>query len=432
MTIYTVRDGGSLYTIARRFGTSAKQITQDNVLANPDELVVGQTLVLLEPIRTDTAVAGDTVYTVAERNGVSANQIRRNNPILRGGSEIEVGTVLNIELPAPRGGEMSVVGYAYPFIDRDLLRQTLPYLTFLSIFSYGIRSDGSLIEIDDDELIALARRYGVAPVMHLSTLTEDGRFSNALARQMLGDPARRAAVIESVREVLARKPYVGVDVDFEYVGAENAEGYVAFLQELRDELAPMGYEVWVALAPKVRADQEGILYEGHDYGALGAIADRSLLMTYEWGYTYGPARAVSPLDQVRRVVQYGVSAIAPERILLGVPNYGYNWTLPYVAGESRARSLGNEQAVREAWEVGARIDYDATSQAPNYRYFARDENGRAVEHEVWFEDARSTQAMLSLVPEFGLNGIAVWNLMRPFVGMWLVLNSEYTIRRVLE
>jgi spore germination protein len=103
-----------------------------------------------------------------------------------------------------------------------------------------------------------------------------------------------------------------------------------------------------------------------------------------------------------------------------------------VAGESRARSLGNEQAVREAWEVGARIDYDTTAQAPTYRYFAREEDGRAVEHEVWFEDARSTQAMLSLVPEFGLNGIGIWNLMRPFVGMWLVLSSEYTIRRVLE
>ena len=431
MTIYTVRDGDSLYTVARRFGTTAKQIAQDNVLTRPDELVVGQTLVILDPIRTDTALAGDDAYTVAARNGISTNQLWRNNPILGGGREIEAGTVLNIELPPPTKGEMSVSGYAYPFIDRALLRQTLPYLTFLSIFSYGIRPDGSLIEIDDDELIALAREYGVAPVMHLSTLTEDGRFSNALARQMLGDPALRAAVIASVREVLERKPYVGVDVDFEYVGAENADNYVTFLQELSDAISPLGYEVWGALAPKVRADQEGILYEGHDYAALGAIADRSLLMTYEWGYTYGPARAVSPLDQVRRVVQYGVSEIPAERILLGVPNYGYNWTLPYVAGESRARSLGNEQAVREAWEVGARIDYDTVSQAPNYRYFAH-EDGGAVEHEVWFEDARSVQAMLSLVPEFGLDGIAVWNLMRPFVGMWLVLNSEYTIRRVLE
>ncbi len=431
MTIYTVRDGDSLYTIARRFGKSAKQIAQDNALDRPNELSVGQTLVILDPVRTDTAVAGDTVYTVAERNGVSANQIWRNNPILGGDPAVEEGTVLNIELPPPTGGEMSVGGYAYPGIDRALLRQTLPYLTFLSIFSYGIRPDGTLIEIDDDELIALARQYGVAPVMHLSTLTEEGRFSNALARQMLSDPALRASVIESVRDVLARKPYVGVDVDFEYVGEENADDYVTFLEELRDAVSPSGYEIWVALAPKVRADQEGVLYEGHDYAALGAIADRSLLMTYEWGYTYGPARAVSPLDQVRRVVEYGITEIPSERILLGVPNYGYNWTLPYVAGESRARSLGNEQAVREAWEVGARIDYDTISQAPNYRYFAR-ENGQAVEHEVWFEDARSVQAMLSLVPKYGLDGIAVWNLMRPFVGMWLVLNSEYTVRRVLE
>lgn len=430
MTIYTVRAGDSLYTIARRFGVSAGSIAQDNMLSEPEQLVVGQSLVILEPIRTETAREGDDIYSIARRTGVSVGQLWRNNPILGGGSEVAAGTLLNIELPAPTKGTMSVNGYAYPSIDRSVLRSTLPYLTYLSIFTYGIRPDGTLVDIPDDELIALAKEYGVAPVMHLSSVDERGRFSNETATTLLNDAALRATVIENVRSKLAQKPYVGVDVDFEYVGAENAQAYATFLQEMHDALAPLGYEVWVALAPKVRADQQGILYEGHDYSALGAIADRALLMTYEWGYTYGPAMAVSPLNQVRRVLDYGTSVIPPEKIFLGVPNYGYDWTLPYVAGRSRAESLGNVTAVERAWQRQAAIEYDGTAQAPTYRYFLY-QNGTPVEHEVWFEDARSAQAMLALVPEYGLYGMAVWNLMRFFPQLWVVLNSEYHIRKLM-
>ncbi|MBE6660817.1 MAG: LysM peptidoglycan-binding domain-containing protein [Ruminococcaceae bacterium] len=431
MIIYTVKSGDSLYSIAKRYGVSWQSIAQDNLLDDPSSLVVGQTLTILQPETTYTVRAGDTLYGIAASLGVSVNQLMRNNIILGGTTSIRPGQILNVELPPPTKGTMSVNGYAYPFIDRATLMRALPYMTYLTIFTYGLRPSGSLIEPEDEPLIDIARMYGVAPVMHLSTLTEEGRFSNALARQILNDAALRERVIENVRAVLSRKPYVGVDVDFEYVGAENAQAYADFLRQMKEALEPLGYQVWVALAPKVRANQEGILYEGHDYAALGNIADRSLLMTYEWGYTYGPPLAVSPINQVRRVLDYGVSVIPSERIFLGVPNYGYDWPLPYVAGESRARSIGNVEAVEIARAQRAAITFDETAKSPTFRYFARNE-GAPVEHEVWFEDARSVQAMLSLVPEYGLYGIGIWNIMRPFPQMWQVLNSEYTIYKVLQ
>ncbi len=431
MTIYTVQSGDSLYSIGRRFGVRASTIARENQLSDPSSLVVGQTLVILDPETVYTVRRGDTLLDIARRFGVSLNQLWRNNYWLGGGDAISPGDELIIRMPAPGGGRMSVLGYAYSFIDPAALRRVLPYLTYLSIFSYGLREDGTLIEIEDEPLIALARAYGVAPVMHLSTLNEQGRFSNELARRILNDDALRASVIARVRQVLSQKDYVGVDVDFEYVGGENAQAYADFLEEIKEAVAPLGKQVWVALAPKVRGDQEGVLYEGHDYPALGAIADRALLMTYEWGYTYGPPLAVSPINQVRRVLDYGVSTIPSQRLFMGVPNYGYDWPLPYVAGQSRATSIGNVEAVDIARERGASIFYDETSQAPTFRYFVRENNG-TVEHEVWFEDARSVQSMLALVPEYGLYGIGIWNVMRPFPGMWLVLNSEYEIERILS
>ena len=189
-------------------------------------------------------------------------------------------------------------------------------------------------------------------------------------------------------------------------------------------LHPYGYRVVVALAPKTAADQPGLLYEGHDYGLLGRAADSVFLMTYEWGYRYGPPMAVAPLPKVKQVLDYALTEIPAEKIALGIPNYGYDWTLPHVPGQSVAQSIGNVAAVEQAVNRGASIAFDETAQSPFYNYY-RDR----VEHEVWFEDARSIESKLALAHEFHLHGISVWNIMRYFPQLWMVLNDQYVIQK---
>lgn len=150
----------------------------------------------------------------------------------------------------------------------------------------------------------------------------------------------------------------------------------------------------------------------------------NILYPYDWGYLSGPPMAVAPLPQVRKVVEYALTEFSPEQLYLGIPNYGYNWPLPFREG-NRAVSVNNVEAVRLAWNRHAAIRYDETAQAPWLRYV--DEQG--VEHEVWFEDARSIQAKLNLALEYGLYGVGYWNLDRPFPQNWVVLNSMAQIRR---
>ena len=128
--------------------------------------------------------------------------------------------------------------------------------------------------------------------------------------------------------------------------------------------APLGCPVIVALAPKTSAAQRGLLYEAHDYALLGAAANAVFLMTYEWGYAYGPPMAVAPLGQVRAVLDYALTAVAPEKIFMGIPLYGYDWPLPFVSGETRAESLSPVQAVERALRHDIAIQYDAAAQAP--------------------------------------------------------------------
>ncbi|MBE6549511.1 MAG: LysM peptidoglycan-binding domain-containing protein [Ruminococcaceae bacterium] len=432
MIIYRVNRGDSLYTIARRFGTSAQILARDNEINDPRSLVVGQKLLIFEPRQTYTVRRGDNLYSIAQQFGVSVNSLLRNNTFLGGRNTLEAGQVLTV-IPEDTtySKEISTNVYVYPNIDRDILRRTLPYLTYMTVFTYGIEEDGELIEIDDDEVIELAREYGVAPVMLVATLGENGKFSSAVAERVLGDVDVRNTLIEEIVMTLSRKRYVGVDIDFEYIPAEYADAYAQFIRALKARLEPLGFSVFVSLSPKTSDTQEGLLYEGHDYAALGEAADRAFLMTYEWGYTYGPPMAVSPFNKVEEVVQYAVSRIPNEKLVLGVPNYGYNWKLPFIQGESRAYSIGNTQAVELAREKRAAIEFDETAAAPYFNYYDR-VNGSAEEHEVWFEDADSIASLISLVEEYGLDGIGVWNGTRWFAPLWQVINATYPIRKIFR
>ena len=185
--------------------------------------------------------------------------------------------------------------------------------------------------------------------------------------------------------------------------------YADFIARLRSLLAPRGKKVIAALAPKTREDQPGVLYEGHNYAAVGAAADAVLLMTYEWGYTYGPPMAVAPINAVRSVLDFAVSTIPREKIYMGLPNYAYDWLLPYKQGYSRATSIGNDEAVAIARRFGAEIKFDESAKTPYFSYY----NG-GEQHEVWFEDVRSMAAKLALIREYGFAGGGYWNMMRTF------------------
>lgn len=367
--------------------------------------------------------AGDTLTSIGEMFDISARTLSAVNEIpLASGLVVGQTVVIPSEERVPRRS-ITVSGYAYPFIGTSLLRSVLPFLTYLIPFTYGITPSGGLVDLNDETLLALSREYGTASLMHLSTLTEEGGFDSALADIVLNNAEARQNLIQNVISVIDEKGYSGIDVDFEFIPARNAAAYADFIAELRAILNAEGKIVIVALAPKTSADQRGLLYEGHDYALLGAAADYVLLMTYEWGYTYGPPLAVAPIPNVRAVIEYALTEIPAEKIYLGIPNYGYDWTLPFVQGESRAQSISNVKAVDIARENGVEILFNESSQSPYFNYTAPD----GVRHEVHFEDARSIAAKLSLVEEYSLFGAGYWNLMRPFPQNWAVLSDMFDI-----
>lgn len=86
-------------------------------------------------------------------------------------------------------------------------------------------------------------------------------------------------MLEQVIQTMLEKGYRALDADFEYIPKEDAQQYIHFLSNAKMRLQAHSLSLHADLAPKHSPNQAGLLYEGHDYPAIGAIANRVMLMT---------------------------------------------------------------------------------------------------------------------------------------------------------
>lgn len=216
MIIHVVTAGDTLFSLAQEYGVPLSLIAIDNGLEVPEPLVPGQALVIRFPETVHTVRPGETLTSIARDYGISLRQLYQNNLALEGRPTIWPGQTLFISFRQEPGREIGVNAYAYPYINTTILTTTLPFLTYLTPFTYGFTPMGSLVQLDDARLLASARNAGVAPLMHLSTLTQEGGFSNDLAHIALNDDTVQANLINNIVATLQEKGYRGLDVDFEY------------------------------------------------------------------------------------------------------------------------------------------------------------------------------------------------------------------------
>lgn len=371
-----------------------------------------------------TVKPGDTLFDIAQKNGVTISALVAANQ-LSDPYKLPVGLALVIPGQSIRERSIVVNGYAFPGISDIALLGALQYLTYLSVFSAKTRIDGTITELNDTALIRKCYVNGVAPVLTLTNQRESGGFSGDIAHAVIADEEVKTKLIQNVMEYLDRRNYFGLNIDFEYVREEDRTLYTQFLLDFAAALRRVGYSFSVALAPKISQEQSGLLYTAHDYGAVGSIADKVIIMTYEWGYTYGEPMAVAPIDKVRQVLDYAVMEMPPEKILMGMANYGYSWTLPYKK-VTAARPLSLSEIPQTAYSQYADIRFDDTAQSPFFRYY----DSAGTEHIAWFEDPRSIEAKLKLVSEYGLGGVSYWNINTLYRPNWAVLSGMYGIEKV--
>ncbi|WNS76676.1 LysM peptidoglycan-binding domain-containing protein [Bacillus sp. DTU_2020_1000418_1_SI_GHA_SEK_038] len=419
---YVVQPGDTLTAIARRYGTTIEAITEANQIIDPSVIYIGQVLSI--PVIFHTVKQGETLWLIARNYGTTVDAIAQLNQISNP-SLIYPGLVLRI----PERSRPVIEVNAYTTKASESGRQEVlnlgRYFTYLTPFTYAMKEDGTITTRNEEAVLEAARAKHVVPLLVLTNFSGN-KFDSDLAAAILRNPTLQETLITNILNTIREKGYIGLNLDLEYVYPEDRENYNAFLRRVVARLRPLGLSVSTALAPKISADQKGLLYEAHDYKAQGEIVDFIVLMTYEWGWAGGRPWAIAPINEVRRVLDYAVTVIPPNKILMGYPLYGRDWKIPWAQG-TFAKTVSPQEAIRLAAKYGVAIQYNQTYQSPFFRY--TDENGQ--QHEVWFEDARSAQAKFDTVKIYGLRGVSYWVLGSPFPQNWLMQEWNFRARKLI-
>ncbi len=424
MQIHVVRQGQTLSGIAQAYATTPSDIIEANDLPNPDRLVVGQALVIPIVGRFYFVQQGDTIFSIARRFNTTPERLIEINQ-LNPATPLRVG--LRLYIPPQPKREAEINAYVEPRGDtvseelQQSSRNAAPYLTYLAPFSFQVLRDGSLKEPPLTNLPQIAAQENVILMMVLTNLEDDG-FSDELGRVILTDMNVQNKFLDNIVTTAKKYNFKDIHFDFEYLRPADKEAYNTFLRKARDRFKQEGWLISTALAPKTKADQKGKWYEAHDYKAHGEIVDFVVIMTYEWGYSGGPPMAVSPIGPVREVLEYAITEMPSEKIMMGQNLYGYDWTLPFKPGGEFAKAISPQAAIQLAADNNVAIQYDEEAQAPHFNY---SKDGK--EHKVWFEDARSIQAKFDLIKELNLRGISYWKLGLPFPQNWLLITDNFNV-----
>jgi len=428
MEIYVVQPGDSIETIAKKYNTSLTRLIEDNGLDNTRALVTGQALVILFPEQIYTVQEGDSLVSIATANGITLLQLLRNNPSLYARDYIYPGETLIIRYNSVNN--ITTNGYAYSFIDRNVLKKTLPYLSFLSVFNYRTTENGSIITYgDDSELIKLANIYHTIPLLMISSLSPLGELDIELVYEILLNEEKNTLLIQNILDTVQSKGFQGVNVLISIINMTNQNLYIKFLTKLSNALKQGGYIFIVTMNPQIKDENGIVTFEKLDYNSISQLVNQLVFIQYVWGVNKQPPGPISSIMMMRSFLDYIKSTLSTNNTSLGKPLIGYDWKLPYIPGKSVANAMTLDSTLMLAHDNNAVIEFDEASQTPFFRYY-NSSIGLPTEHIVWFIDTRSIKALDDLIIEYNLAGSGIWNINNYNQQLWSIINVRFNITRV--
>lgn len=425
MIIHVIQPGETAKTIANLYGVTEERLILENGIPYPNNLVVGDTLVILYPEVTYTIQEGDTLAGIAKANGVTVMELLRNNPYLSDREYLIVGETIVIQYSDTKVKKVATNGYAYPFIEESILRKTLPFLTYLTVYNYVTTPNGNLIDINDTHIIQMAKVYGVAPIMLIS-FPKSNNIEEDVNHILLTNDEVQNNFIHNVLTVLSTKGYYGVNFDMVYVYPKDRLLYINFMVRIINIIKEQGYVVFNTFGASTFELLTGVPYSELQYANISQYVDFTILIPYELGLSIGVPLGSIDFHTVQEFIGITITLIPPEKVQVGVSVIGYIWQMPYLECVSKGNAISSTSAVDLARVNNVQIEYDEMTQSAFY-IFA---DGNA-EYFVRYKDARSINAFSQEIINNNLGGIGAWNIMNFDYDFSLIVNSQYEIDKVI-
>ncbi len=310
-----------------------------------------------------------------------------------------------------------VLGFYTKYWQTDLgsyhsLTEFHPYLNTIATATFDFERDGTITGFMPTEALDFSKQQSV-----ITYATVQNKFDPITASQILQDPALRQKAIANMLKLVQDNGYDGVNINLENMYATDRPYFNQFLSEAVSVFHSNDLPVMVSVPAKT-CDCPSWAWSGtFDFDFIGkSNVDYVQIMSYDQHGSWGQPGPVAGLNWVQTVLNYATSHIPSEKLLIGIPAYGYDWNTTKGTGH-RALTLKQIQALIN--ERQPMIQWDSTSQSPYFHYV--DEYGDS--HVVWFENNTSIALKTELVHSYNLAGVSMWRMGQETRDFWESIDS---------
>ena len=285
--------------------------------------------------------------------------------------------------------------------------------------TYTLRRDGTLSGSLEADVLAFAKKNKIK-VLPLIT---NEKFSRVAYKPILTDLELQARAISALVLEARDRGYIGWQIDFEQMDAEDKDLFSAFVARAAKEFHTHNLKLSVAVIAKVSdnpADYERNLWPRligvYDYDALGRSADFVTIMSYDSPESDGP---IAPLPWLNRVLTYSLAHIPKEKLSLGIPLYYWQWDL----NRGKIVGIGGHEGITNVFKkYKVSTYYDPTFAAASLYYV---KNG--TPYTIWYENERSVREKLALIKSSKLHSASFWVLGLELPSVWKAVKQTASV-----
>ncbi len=313
----------------------------------------------------------------------------------------------------------TIAGYLAPWNLSGVAALDEGVLTEVSPVWYQPAPDGQVVFASQQaaqsqsSVESRALSHHVAIVPSISNY-RNGQWDAALIHQIITDPQPRAEHIAAIVDLVTRRQWEGIDIDYESLYAADRGAYSVFIRDLATALHQAGKRLTLTVHAKTAEPGDWSGARAEDWRALGESADEVRVMAYDYSTEDSSPGPIAPLTWVLSVLELAVAEIPRDKIMLGLATYGYDWP----SGEQgQDLQWADAEALARAHNVP--VKWDPVSQSPWFAY--TDDRGRP--HTVWYENARSLKDKVDLAIQYRVSGVFIWVLGGEDPAIWGTLRQ---------
>ena len=288
------------------------------------------------------------------------------------------------------------------------------YMNQLPTDTFAVDAHGTVSGTPPTKALQFAKSKGMKTFAAVSNFDAIG-FDPNITHAILNEPKPRAQAINQMMKLVRQWDYSGINIDFESIDYTDRKAFSSFVHDVAQKMRRAGYLTVVSVPAELKDNPEDSWTGAFDFAALGKTADILQVMTYDQHGPWSTPGPVAGLNWVEPCIAFSVSVVAPSKLCLGIPAYGYDWNMTAKSG------------VQVFWKdipaliskTGATPQWDSASSSPFFTYHAADGSS----HVVWYEDAKSIPLKSSLAVSYKLAGVSVFALGYDDLSFWQAVHA---------